>query len=149
MAQNTGLMTWIDAVVSYSTNGTTYTDISGSVAAVGVKAGQRQIGKMFTGSADTPVAKVGKRDALEVAVKIGYSEGATDAYTQVLTDYLARNAVYLRWAPKGSGNKDYNTTSGLISGLNPVYPQGDYSKADILDMEFSVVASDASVGTAP
>ena len=130
MAQTTGGMSFRNAVIEISTDGTTWTDISGVANKIKVKGPERKSGSAHTASGDKPIVTVGKLEQVEVEMDIVYSEVTTEAYN-VLEGYLQNaTGVKVRWAPKGTatGNFRYTTDTGYITELPP--PAGDFDKAD-------------------
>ena len=130
MAQTTGGMSFRNAVIEISTDGTTWTDISGVANKLKVKGPERKAGSVHTASGDTPIVTIGKLEALEIEADLVYSEVTTEAYTVLEGYHKAATAVRMRWSPKGTatGNYRYTTDAGYITELPP--PAGDTDKAD-------------------
>ena len=154
MAQNTNMMSSVEAQVFYSNDGVTWDDISGTTNGVTVSGGQRSIGKFYTGGGDNaPVVRVGKRDSLELKIKLGYSEGSdpSELYVRARDDYKNKETVYIMYIPKGeiTGNKAYTTDPGLLSGIDPLYPSFTFDNADILNMTLTLVCTDITISDVP
>lgn len=145
MAQTTGSMSWVDAYVAYSLNGSAWVDVSGYSNSVEVSGGDRGIGETFTADGDTPIITAGKRGGLRVTAQSVFTQNDSDAWDAFDTTYTADGggAFYLRWAPKGSdsGNQQFTTAAGEIESLS--YPQGASDSPDAL--MFSVTVACASI----
>jgi len=133
-----GEMSFAKTKVEISTNGTTWTDISGAATAVSVSGGDRQTGEAYPLNADVAVITTGKRDPIEVTVKALYTEGTSDAYETVRGAYEGGTSLYVRWSPAGGGTGkfQYATDAGIVT--NAVYPTGESSGGDPVMFEFTV-----------
>lgn len=137
MTQLASAVSLRDCVVEVSTNGTTWTVISGATASVEVSGGDRQTGEVYTFAGDTALLTVGKREPIEVTVKIVYSEGTSEAFEIVRAAYEAGTALFVRWSPRGglSGQARYTSTEGRVTSFG--YPAGEVGAGPILT-EFTV-----------
>ena len=133
-----GEMSFAKSKVEVSTNGTTWTDISGAATAVSVSGGDRQTGEAYPFNLDTAVITVGKREPIEVTVKALYTEGSPGVYETVRAAYEGGTALYVRWSPKGgtTGNFQFVTDSGIVTSA--VYPTGEAGSGDPVMFEFAV-----------
>ena len=149
MAQNSDLISFVDAVIFYGHSTTTMTDISGSTNSLQVNGGKRFVGKFFTAEGDAPVVRIGKRDSLQIVCKVGYDPKGTGPYNDIHADYLAKTAMYLKWYPAGqtTGNAYYTTDKGYISDVAPLYPSGTEDNANILDITFTMEVTDVTPAT--
>lgn len=147
MAQTTVGTSFKDAKIETSTNGTTWTDISGFATSVDLDGGDRQTSEAYTFDGDTAIITKGKREPIEVTVSIVYSEGVSDPQASVVSAYEAGTDLYVRWTPKGAttGNKNY-TGKGTVT-TNP-YPKGEADGGDTLLTEFTLITPAITVGTA-
>ncbi len=120
-----------------STNGTTWTDISGFANSIEVSGGERQIGEAYTFDGDTALLTSGKREPVEVTVRVVYTEGTSEPFEVVRAAYEDGSSVYVRWSPKGgsAGNFQFTTAAGLVSSLT--YPAGEVG-GDPVMVEFTV-----------
>lgn len=141
MAQTSDSMSFKDCKIEISTNGTTWTDISGFANALGINGGERQVGEVFTFDGDTAIIRGGKRSPLEITVKAVYTEGASDPFETVRTAYEAGSALYVRWSPQGgqSGEFQFTSDSGIVTSAP--YPVGESGSADVVLFEFTVKTS--------
>ena len=140
MTQSTGGLSFVDAEIRISTDGNSYSDISGFANPLTVSGGERNFGEFFTADGDTPVLKAGKRGSLNVAVVILYTEGTGDP-TELLRGYYEAaggTGVYIDWSPKGGDATEfrYETSVGVL--LTPTYPSGDPESGDPVELEFSI-----------
>lgn len=111
MAQTTGALSSVNGKVEFSTNGSSWTDISGFVNSVEPTGGNRQSGEMYTLSGDTAIVTKGKREPIELEVKVVYTEGGSDAFEVVRAAYEAGTSGYVRWSPDAGATGDFLFTS--------------------------------------
>lgn len=141
MAQTTLATSSRNAVVEISTDGSTWTDISGYAASVTSGDGTRLTGDAHTFDGDGPIIVAGKLDTQESDVKIIYTEDTNGAYDRCNTAFDSTNStLYLRVAPKGatSGNFRYTSTKGVVTKF-PKFPELDSESGDVLAIEFTVM----------
>lgn len=140
MAQTTGQTTFVDAYIAMSTNGSAWTDISGLANELTVEGGSRQSGEVYTAEGDTPIIGAGKREPLNVKVKIVYTESGADAFEIMRAQYETAGGgpVYIKWSPKGNDPTEfvYTTTAGVLVDFG--YPGGPVEPGDPLTVEMGV-----------
>lgn len=137
MAQSTGGLSFVDAEISISANGSDWTDISGFANTLTVSGGERNFGEFFTADGDIPVLKAGKRASLNVAVVVLYTEATADP-VEVLRGYYEAaggTSTYIKWLVQNGGST-YTTGSGVL--IPPTYPGGDPETGDPIEIEFSI-----------
>ena len=147
MAQTTVATSFKDCKIETSTNGTTWTNISGFSSSVDLDGGDRQTSEAYTFDGDTAIITKGKREPIEVTVAIIYSEGVSDPQASVVSAYEAGTDLYVRWSPLGgtTGQKQY-TAKGTVTS-NP-YPKGEADGGDPLMTEFTLVTPFITQSTA-
>jgi len=125
MAQTTSATSAVNAFVEFSTNGSSWTDVSGFANKIDAPSGKRTVGDTPTFAGDTHIVTGGKRPPVDVKASFVYTEGASDAWAMAKTAYEAGSAFYIRWSPKAAttGNFRYTTDSGIISDFD--YPNID------------------------
>lgn len=134
MTQTTAGMSFIQAIVFVSPDGSTWTDVSGHGASVAVSGGERATGEQHTFDGDTPVVKAGKRASLDVTVRFIYTETASDPFDICQTAYEAAGGVlHTQWRPLTGGNW-FKTGAGIITSL--LYPGGEAGAGDVVMSEF-------------
>lgn len=111
MAQTTSAIPQGKMIVEVSTDGSSWTDISGSSAQVTPSGGDQLTGSQNTAGGSAPVV-VGsnKTEAAEADVKILYTETSGEAFRVVKARFDGSNkTIYFRYTPSGSGtgNKRY------------------------------------------
>ncbi len=147
MAQTEDGMSFADCKVETSTDGSDWTDISGFAASVAVSGGDRQSGETYTFDGDTPIIGGGKREPLEVTVRVVYTEGASDPFEIVRPVYEAKSDFYVRWSPKGGASSEFMFTSDAGIITNAPYPGGESGSGNLVMFEFTLktpkVAKDA------
>ena len=148
MAQQAGVSAK-DMYVGVSTDGTTFTDVSGWANAVEVSDGERKTGGYFTFDGDTEGLTRGKRSKLKIKVNIIYTEGGADPYATAKAAYENNTPLYVRWSPKGNttGNKRYTTSAGAVT--DPPYGGGEAEEADPIMLEVNVEASSLTESAVP
>lgn len=112
MTQTTGQITGADNVVQMSTDGTNWTDYSGSANSVEPSGGERKKGGTHTFTGDTPIVSVGKRAEVSVKLRIIYTETAGEIAEALVNYYEDKTPVYLRYRPKGSLATYWQFTGG-------------------------------------
>jgi hypothetical protein len=138
MAQTTNALSWANATISLSANGTTWTDISGFANSVSVDGGERATSEFFTVDGDTPIVTSGKRGFLEITIKAVYTEAGSDAYAMGMTAYENNTPLYAKWIPKGSGTGAFVFTTSIGRVTKPIYPQGAADSADAIQFELGI-----------
>lgn len=140
MPQTTGQTTFVDAYIAISINGSVYTDISGIANELTVEGGSRQSGEAYTAEGDTPIIGSGKREPLNVKMKIVYTESGSEGFEILRGQYetAGGGAVYVKWSPKGNdpGEYVYTTTAGVLVDFG--YPGGPVEPGDPLTVEMGV-----------
>lgn len=139
MAQTTGAVSCTDAKVEFSTNGSSWTDVSGSANSVDPGTQTRQNGETYTFQGDTAILTAGKREPLDVTVRAVYTETAGEAYATLRAAFEATGSVgYIRYSPRGgaTGQDVYTSPAGIITDCS--YPMADATDADPKLMEFTV-----------
>lgn len=117
MAQTTGAVSGSGAKVEFSTNGSSWTDISGSASSVDPGSQSGMAGEIYTFAGDNAIITAGKNEPIELDVKIVYSETAGEAFEVVRAQWqTSGRAGYLRWSPRGgtTGQFQYTTGAGVL-----------------------------------
>lgn len=138
MAQTTNALSWANAVIKLSTDGTTWTDVSGYANSVSVDGGERATSEFFTVDGDTPIVTAGKRGFLNITVKAVYTEEGSDAYAMGMAAYENNTPLYLQWIPKGTGAGAFVFTTSVGRVTKPIYPQGAADSADAIQFELGI-----------
>lgn len=148
MAQGTGISPK-DMYVAVSTDGSSFTDISGNSSNVEPDGGDRKSGEFYTFDTDYAGLTRGKREPIDLKVSILYTEGGSDAWTVVNTAYENNTALYLRWSPKGNttGNLRFTTGAGIVTSM--IYPQGEAESPDAIMAEFTLKVPFVTKATVP
>jgi hypothetical protein len=108
----------------------TWTDISGEAQSLGGTEQTRISGEAYTLTGDTALVGGGKREPMELAVAIVYTETNTEAYEVARTAFEATGCggqVCLRWSPGGgdAGDERITSTAGILVSFT--YPPMDAS----------------------
>jgi hypothetical protein len=151
MAQTTSGMSGANMYVGWSTDNSTFTDISGSSNSVEVTGGERITGVAYTFDGDTPILKAGKRGPITATVRGVYTEHANQLYTVAKTAYEAGTVIYVRWSPGGGDAGDFGYTTAAAYVKNPPYPGGAAESGDPILTEVQVecvLVTQSTIGTA-
>lgn len=125
MAQVTGATAAISGKLEISTDGTTYTDISGATTTVAISGGGRTVGETYTLDGDTPLVTVGKSQPLDLTVTCVYTEGGSDVFEVMRVPWESGGDIWVRWAPKGGQTGEFVFTAGPGKVSNFNYPPMD------------------------
>ncbi len=132
-------VTFKDVKIETSPDNSVWTDRSGFANSLSVTGGDRMIGKFFAADSDAPVLTPGKRDALEIAIKMAHTEGASDIAEVARAAYETASAFYVRWAPLGGQSTEFQYTTGKGIVKSHPYPQGVVEPGDPLVFDLVVV----------
>lgn len=138
MAQTTNAISWANATISLSPDGTNWTDVSGFANSVTVDGGERATSEFFTVDGDTPIVTAGKRGFLDITIKAVYTEAGSDAYALGMAAYENNTPLYAKWIPKGSGTGAFVFTTSIGRVTKPIYPQGAADSADAIQFELGI-----------
>jgi hypothetical protein len=138
MAQTTTAISRVDGQVEFSTDNSTWTDISGSITSVDPGEQGRDIGEEYVLEGDLPVMGEGKSQTLEITCKGLWSPTAGEAFAVVKAAWEARGRCYLRWSPQGgaTGDKRYTTSYGYLTGF--MWPKVDATDAKPMPCGFKL-----------
>jgi hypothetical protein len=141
-------MSFVEAYVFISPDGSTWTDVAGHGASVAVSGGERATGEAHTMDGDTPILKAGKRASLDITVRFVYTETASDPFDIAQTAYeTAGGALYCQYRALNGGNW-FSTGAGIITSL--LYPGGETGDGSVVMSEFVIkcaTITDASAST--
>lgn len=143
MAQTTSGKSARNAVVEFSTNGSSWTDCSGVANTIKWDGGERATGNTNTLDGDTPVHTRGKRGESTVQLNAIYTEDGGDVARIAHAAWKNGTDFYLRFAPLGAltGNIRYTSTAGTVK--NPVVPtEIDAGSGDALAVEIALECAD-------
>ncbi len=146
MAQISEAFTLRNCKVEISTNGTNWQNISGYANSIEVSGGERQSGEVFTFDGDTAIITVGKREPLEVTVRVVYDESTSGPFETVRNAYENGTSLHVRWAPRGgtTGHFLFTADPGPVTSIK--YPSGEVS-GDPIMVEFTVKTPKITKGT--
>lgn len=138
MAQITGAISARSAKVEYSTNYSTYTDLSGGATSISVNGGDRISGEAYTFDGETPVITVGKMTPAEITVKSLYVSVSTGHFA-IMSDMKAKaTPLNVRWAydTATTGSWRFTTATGFLTSAPP--PAADAASGDPLAFEWTI-----------
>lgn len=127
MAQTTGSMTCVDYKIELSTDGSNWTDVSGTVQKVTPSGRERATSETHTAGADTPIVHGGKLSAQLITVDLLYTETGGEAFLLLDGYHTAATPIAWRCSPRGgqTGEKTFTTGLGPIQKLDR--PPADFS----------------------
>lgn len=144
MAQTTASMSPCAAKVEMSFDGAAWVDISGHSAQVSPSPQTRMTGTAYTFDGDTAIIKSGKREPVEVEVKIIYTEVDADAFDQVRARFEVDcgEDTYIRWSPAGgnAGDQEYSTGCAIVNSFE--WPGVEAASADPIPVSFKVTTGE-------
>lgn len=148
MPQTILAMNAVEAVIEISTDGSTWSNISGSANKVEPSPQTADSGSVATFEGQYKIVRAGKYNPVDVTVTILYTESATEAYGLLHGQKnVPGRPLWLRWIP-GSSNGDYrfctadglgSTAAGRITEFP--YPMADAGDATPITMTFKVQAT--------
>lgn len=150
MPQTTGAIPRSNFQAQVSTDGNTWTDISGQAVTVQRSDGDQMIGEQNTADGSSPVVTGSNKKAAEtITVSAVYTEGPTEAYETVSARYRgATKTIFFRWAPKGgiatvAGNNVFTCANDAgtpiaVPIINCSIPDLDAGSGDPAMIEFSL-----------
>ena len=132
-----------DMKVEISTDGTTWTDISGEANHVSVSGGDWQTGKFYVFGDATPRRVKSVKDVLTVTVRILYAEDAGAAWDTIRQVHEAGSDLWVRWSPKGGNTGDFLFEARGTVKTFP-WPGGEPDQTAPILAEFQVEASEVT-----
>jgi len=129
-------MSFVEAYVFCSPDGSTWTDMAGHGASVAVSGGTRSTGEQNTFDGVTPIVKGGDRASTDVTCRFVYTETASEPFDVAQTAHeSASGAFYVKYRALNGGNW-FSTGLGVIRDL--LYPGGEAGTGDVVMSEFIV-----------
>lgn len=148
MAQTTGAIAQGKFLVEVSTDGSSWTDISGSSAQVTPSGGDQLTGSQHVAAGSAAVVVgANKTEPAEAEVKILYTETTGEAFRVVKARYDgATKTIYFRYTPSGTGtgNKRYLAADNANSAfacpiVNCMPPDLDAGSGDPAMASFHII----------
>lgn len=148
MAQTTDALSGADFQIEISDDGATWDDISGSTNAVNPGNTTIMSGETYTGDGAGPIITVGKREPIELDVRIVYTETAGEAFELVRAAADGNRRLYLRYSPGGGNVGDARYTVADSAGAaaagvltEVTYPEVDAGSGDPVLAGFKLKAA--------
>ena len=149
MAQTTGACSQACSAVYISTDGTTFTDISGSTQSVGGTEQSKMSGEAYTFDGKGAIIKGGKFEPADLTFAIVYTEDSGEAYEiarAVFEQEGCEVEVWVRWIPcQGGTGISQLTAFGPITSFT--YPAMDASDAAPIMGGFTVRTGEITTET--
>lgn len=153
MAQTTDSISKANFELEVSTNGSSWTDISGASTTVQFSGGEQNVGSQNTAEGDAPVVTGSDKFAPTVATfTILYTNTASEAFDTVMDRWESgTRTLYVRYAPEGGigtviGNDLFTAVNNAGAAFacpitqQPLPPDGDAGSGDPAMATFSVTA---------
>lgn len=150
MPQTTTALSSVNGKLEFSSTGSTWVDISGSSNSVEPGDQTRQSGEIYTLSGDTAIITAGKREPIELQVKVLFTPTSGEAWETVRPAFeAASGAGYLRWSPQGgaTGTKQFTTDAGILTSLT--YPPSMADEAKPVMVGFKLKTPKVTESTLP
>ena len=140
MAQTTGAFPSAVGQVEISTDGAAWIDISGSTMSLDAPTQARMSGETYTLEGDTAIITAGKREPMELAFSIVYTEEDGEAFdeAQTIFETVGGDDAYARWSPGGGDAGDWQYTSGKGKLISFTYPPVNAETGDPIMAGFTV-----------
>jgi hypothetical protein len=123
-------ISFANAKIEISTDGTTWTDISGLSNQLEVSGGDRQLSEAYIFSQDVPEILTGKREPIQIQVRVYYDEALT-LFTTVENAYQSAAPLYVRWSPRGGATGQFRfQASGPVQAFT--YPAGQANAEPVM-----------------
>lgn len=143
MPQTTTAMGPSKMKIEVSSNGTTWSDLGGSLSMIDPDGQERAIGTANVFIGDGPILGYGKLLPVTVKGRGLFTPTTGEAFEVIraIHETAGGQNIYLRWSPEGglSTNKQFSTGKGFLQSFK--YPGGDADSADPIPFEFTVLAS--------
>lgn len=130
MAQVTAQTSGATFYAAVSTDGSSFTDISGAATLVEPQTAERKHGEGYTGEGDIPVLTYGKREPQMWELTVIYTKTSNQAYDLLSDAFEGNTRLDLRYCPEGNtaGNERFTTSSARVVELD--FPKAEASEAD-------------------
>lgn len=146
MAQTTGALPSAVGQLEIGTDGAVWVDISGSAMSLDAPEQARMSGEAYTLDGDVAIITGGKREPLELAFSVVYTEEANEAWdeAQDIFETVGGDDVYVRWSPGGGDTGDWQFTSGkgVLTGLT--YPGTNAGEGGPIMVGFKVKTTEVT-----
>lgn len=141
MAQTTGGISCVNATIEVSTDGSVWTDISGSTNKIEPSGGNRLTGESYTFDGDGSIVTAGKRETTDINISVIYTETAGEGFEYVRSAFENVTQLYLRYSPAGgaSGDAMYTADPGVVTEFG--YPAIEASEGGPIMCEFVLKTS--------
>ena len=148
MTQTTGGISFVDALVEYSTDGVAFTDVSGFLNTVEVSGGERSAGEVYTADGDIAILTFGKRGPVDIAYNCVFTEVATEPFERFRGYHQTANGsqVVFRWSPQGGAGTGKISLTGTGKITDAPWLGGDSASPDPLTFAVGLRTADILKG---
>ncbi|MDQ2995466.1 MAG: hypothetical protein M3R61_00200 [Chloroflexota bacterium] len=149
MAQTTGGVSAVNAVIEWSTNGSAWTLFSSHANKLDASGGQRKTGEIETFDGDTVILTPGKRGSIDIKVAAVYTETVGEVQQIARAAQQAATPFYLRWSVKAAttGTLRYTTSAGYLT--DSIFPDVDASSAKPVMCMLTLKTPEVTVAAIP
>lgn len=138
MAQVTGVTSGRVAKVEYSTNYSTYTDLSGGANSIKVGGGDRMSSEAYTFDGDVAAVTVGKLEPVELTFRSLYVASSTGHYAIIsgMKNNITPMNVRFAYDTATTGAWRFTSATGYVISARP--PENEAGAADPLAFDWTV-----------
>lgn len=149
MPQTVGAGNTVNATADVSTNGTSWTDVSGSMVGITAPTQTADTGEIATLAGQYKIATAGKLNPVDITVRVAYTEKSAELWRFLETQAaVAGRPVYLRWSSFGGGAGTFRYVTADGNGQQAAgtltsfsYPGADANEAAATVLEFTIRAT--------
>lgn len=118
--------------VEFSTNGSTWTDVSTDANSVTMSGFDLETEAVGVFGDTKKQQTVGGYAIGTITIRAMYAETTSSAWGLAHTAYTGRSGLYVRWSPRGGTTGQYKFTSDLGYVKSPVWPTGEDGAAALM-----------------
>lgn len=146
MAQTTGGFTGKNFKIELSTNGSSWTDVSGIFNEVQDATSTREAGEVLTPDTDYPIVSTGKRGAVKPKFKFIYTQTAGEVYQLARAAHENDSLLYARWSEKGGNSGDErHAATGYVTDFP--YPSPSATNKEVMTATFTMIVPQVATTT--
>lgn len=147
--QTTTAYSAVSAKIEFSTDGSSWTDISGEANKLEGTEQTRQADHDYTFAGDYGIITGGKFDPLDIKVTALHTPTSGQIWKVINAAFTAKSAAYVRWSPQGgaSGTLRYTSDVGVVTGC--MWPNMDASSPKPNPASFTIRVPKVTETTVP
>lgn len=124
MAQTTAAVCQSGYKIEISTNGSSWTDISGVGVGIALNGGDQQIGEQMTAEGEYALVTGGNKiTPYDITIRSVYTESASEAFKVAYDQFeSSTKSLYARWSPKGAGSGNFQFSTSITGAATAAVP---------------------------